>query len=508
MDISLREIFDRARAAQEWVPPAEADLLFAAALRKAVEQGAPLSPARIILREGGFLELIMQDTGPEPEDYRAPELAIGDLQRPDARTEVYAAGAVGYELFTGLPPPRPPSGPGPELTGPLGDVVRMAMAHDRRERFADLQQLFDAVKMIEPHRAPPEERGLLAALLARIKRWEERAQNAAALAMLRHEHEQVVARLARQETITERLIIQANAGERFELLEASIQQVRAEAAAGLQRQQQNLRELVEDRRNDEARAREMEERREAHAALHPPRPPMLPVVGAAVAAAALASILTVTALDRLRPAPAPISAPAAPEAAAPAAPAAPAVAAPAAAPSAPAAAADVPDAGASAPTAAPAAPSAAPESARAAAAPAAIVSPEAPTAPARAPVAAAPAVIVDAQGAPVAAKSSPAAAVPPKRRALALLARGDNALEKGHADAAITAFHSALEADPELAEAHRGLGVAFAIQGHDEVAKLEYERYLGANPNASDASEIRAAINELNSRSKLDDSPR
>ena len=78
----------------------------------------------------------------------------------------------------------------------------------------------------------------------------------------------------------------------------------------------------------------------------------------------------------------------------------------------------------------------------------------------------------------------------------------------GHADAAITAFHSALEADPELAEAHRGLGVAFAIQGHDEVAKLEYERYLGANPNASDASEIRAAINELNSRSKLDDSPR
>ncbi len=92
------------------------DLLFAAALRKAVELGVSLSPARVMLREGGFLEIGMQDTGPEPEEYRAPEMAESYPRRVDARAQVYAAGAVGYELFTGLPPPRPPNGPGPELT--------------------------------------------------------------------------------------------------------------------------------------------------------------------------------------------------------------------------------------------------------------------------------------------------------------------------------------------------------------------------------------------------------
>ncbi len=537
MDLSLRQIFDRARAAQEWVPPSEAELLFAVALRLAVEQATPLAASRIILHEGGVLELTVDEHAEDPADERTLVLGEGEGARPgvDGPAEVYAAGAIGYELFTGLPPPRPPAGPGPELTGPLGDVVRVAMARDRRERFADLRQLLDAVTAIETRRSAPEERGLLAALLARVKRWEERAQNAAALAVLRHETETLEARLSQQEALTDQLAGLAGAAERIAILETALQAVRTEFATGLVRQQQNLRELVEDRRREEAKARERDEQREAHAALHPPRVRMLPVIGAAVVAAAASAIVSVLVLDRVLSSgeSAPIARAVAPPAVAvqapspvrePAQPTAPtaAVAAAPATPAAPAAATAVPAAtelptapGVGAPTAepvpsAPAAPSPAKAASGSAAAPIAVATPNAPIPPAA--TAAPPAAYLPASAepatAPVAAKASPPAgpAIAPRKRARQLLDRGDLSLEKGHADAAVTAFHGALEADPTLAEAHRGLGMAFALQGNDAVAKLEYERYLAASPQAPDATEIRAAINELNARSNLGES--
>jgi tetratricopeptide (TPR) repeat protein len=490
MDLSLQEIFERARAAQEWVPPMEADLLFAAALKKAVELGVPLSPAKVMLREGGFLELVMKDTGPEPEQYRAPEAGLDDPRRLDPRALVYSAGAVGYELFTGLPPPRPPHGPGPELTGPLGDVVRVAMAQDRRERFSDLQQLFDAVTVIEPHRSPPEERGLLAALLARVKRWEERAQNAAALAMVKHQYERLEARLSAQELALARFSALSQVDDRLALLESSLKAVRAEASTGTARLQQNVRELVEDRRRDEVREREQEETREARLLLHPPRQQPLPIIAVAVVAAIVASIATALLVEKTR----------GPEAST-AAPAPVAVSEPIAAPDAAAIVPSLPTPapGQALPPPAPAEMVAAPT--KSPTAPAAVLTGGQSAKPIFAPVAPAlaaanpPAKIVD----------SPAlsANLTPKKKARALLDRGDVALEKGHPEAAISAFTNALNADAKLTEAHRGLGMAYALQGNDVEAKKEYQLYLSNSPSAKDSADIKAVINELNHRSKL-----
>ena len=494
MDLSLQEIFERARAAQEWVPPMEADLLFAAALKKAVELGVPLSPAKVMLREGGFLELVMKDTGPEPEQYRAPEAGLDDPRRLDPRALVYSAGAVGYELFTGLPPPRPPHGPGPELTGPLGDVVRVAMAQDRRERFSDLQQLFDAVTVIEPHRSPPEERGLLAALLARVKRWEERAQNAAALAMVKHQYERLEVRLSAQELALARFSALSQVDDRLAVLESSLKAVRAEASTGTARLQQNVRELVEDRRHDEAREREREETREARLLLHPPRPPLLPILAVAVVAAIVASIATALLVAKTREPEAPVAAPAPVAVAEP-------IAAPDAAllvPSRP-----TPEPALALPTAPLAEQVATPAKSPPTppASPAAVVNDGKPAKPIFAPVAPSaapanpPAKIVD----------SPAANAnqPPKKKARALLDRGDLALERGHPEAAISAFNNALGADATLAEAHRGLGMAYALQGNDVEAKKEYQLYLSNTPGAKDSADIKAVINELNQRSRL-----
>ena len=86
--------------------------------------------------------------------------------------------------------------------------------------------------------------------------------------------------------------------------------------------------------------------------------------------------------------------------------------------------------------------------------------------------------------------------------------RGDNALEKGRADEAIEQFRTAIENDPDFADAHRGLGMAYALRNLDVQARSEYERYLALAPAAEDADDIRRAIAELSSRSKLGDSPK
>ncbi len=45
--------------------------------------------------------------------------------------------------------------------------------------------------------------------------------------------------------------------------------------------------------------------------------------------------------------------------------------------------------------------------------------------------------------------------------------------------------------------------MAYALQGNDAAAKKEYQLYLANSPGAPDGDDIRAAINELNLRSKL-----
>jgi len=86
--------------------------------------------------------------------YLAPEQILG--QSPDARTDLYALGAIMYELFTGRPlftgtdlevmqahlnqPPDPPSLLNPQLSGSLEYLILKLLAKDPDERYATVHQ--------------------------------------------------------------------------------------------------------------------------------------------------------------------------------------------------------------------------------------------------------------------------------------------------------------------------------------------------------------------------------
>src|SRR4051812_42205913 len=114
-----------------------------------------------------------EESRPEEEmGFLAPELFTPDApSMEEPRVKVYAAGALGYELLTGQPPPDPRVGPGRELVGPLGDVLRLAMARDRRERFATLDELRQAIDTIQRNVGADKERLAFAALAARSEKW-------------------------------------------------------------------------------------------------------------------------------------------------------------------------------------------------------------------------------------------------------------------------------------------------------------------------------------------------
>ena len=170
---TLHEILDKARAAKQRLPPNEAAVLFAAVVRLAAAQRATVRARLVQIDEAGGLHLAqLDDRVPETEPaYEAPELRGRDAPRKDEpRVRVYAAGALGYELLTGRTPPQPGTAPGAELAGPLADIVRMALAPDRRERFGDLAQLQGAVEGVQPRPPAEGERNIFAALRTRFSR--------------------------------------------------------------------------------------------------------------------------------------------------------------------------------------------------------------------------------------------------------------------------------------------------------------------------------------------------
>ena len=188
---TLHDIVERARAAQQRIPPGESAWLLAAAVRIAAVRNATLRTRLVQLDANGNMSVLpfteakteepaLPATGggrrPEHTDdetgFLAPELfAPGAPAKDEPRVQVYAAGAFGYELLTGQPPPDPRVGPGRELTGPLGDVLRLAMAKDRRERFANLEELRQAIDAVQRNVGADKERLAFAALAARSEKW-------------------------------------------------------------------------------------------------------------------------------------------------------------------------------------------------------------------------------------------------------------------------------------------------------------------------------------------------
>jgi tetratricopeptide (TPR) repeat protein len=86
--------------------------------------------------------------------------------------------------------------------------------------------------------------------------------------------------------------------------------------------------------------------------------------------------------------------------------------------------------------------------------------------------------------------------------ALSQVKRGESALERNRVEEAVESFKAAIDNEPGIASAWRGLGMAYAMRGKDALALQSYQRYLQLAPRAPDAAEIRASIAELRLRSR------
>src|SRR5258705_777723 len=198
--MNLHEILEKARTAGQRLPYNESAVLYAAAVRLAAAHNATLRGRLVQIDEAGGLHLQPFDEhAPESEPgYLAPELLSADAPpKTDPRVQVYAAGALGYELLTGKHLPQSGQAPGPELSGALGDVVRLAMAPDRRARYGDLKQLYDAVEVVQPRPPPEGERNIVSALRMRSSRPPPEKEAVARLIERLHQLEGQVAALTK-----------------------------------------------------------------------------------------------------------------------------------------------------------------------------------------------------------------------------------------------------------------------------------------------------------------------
>jgi tetratricopeptide (TPR) repeat protein len=487
--MNVHEILEKARAAGHRLPYNEAAVLFAAAVRLAAAQGSTLRGRLVQIDEAGGLHVeAFDEHAPEAEPgYLAPELLAADAPaRTDPRVQVYAAGALGYELLTGKLAPQPGQAPGPELSGALGDVVRIALAPDRRARFGDLKQLHDAVEVVQPRPPSEGERNILSALRMRFSRPPPEKEALARLIEKLHQLEGQVAQLGKA-------------------------QARLEAT-----HQQSL-EMLDRFEDGQRRLNETGRRKQSVVA-----PAVLAALFTTLAVLAAAWGLgmrlpnPVVAASQPQPVPTPATAPPPLEAAPPPVEKArvekpPADKPPADKPPADKPPADKPpvpdasvaeivpaatDAGAAALDAGAVAVTEKGEvDAGAAVAEVDAGPPPVAAAPARPPPP------------PVQRKPAPAAQNPraAMQRALAVsqVRHGEAALEQGRSDEALGSFRAALENEPTLAVAFRGMGMAYAMQGHDAQALQSYDRYLRLAPGAPDAAEIRQSIRELKARAKV-----
>lgn len=150
----------KARGAE--LPPALSGALLLAAVRLSDEMAEAVRPNRLTVDASGNLAL-GPVRGGESESYVAPELRNGAALPRDPRVLVYAAGALGYELLT-LQPFTDANGP--ELKGPLASIIRKAMAKDRKRRFRNLDEMALAIEEVQARPTDEEERLILAAVAA------------------------------------------------------------------------------------------------------------------------------------------------------------------------------------------------------------------------------------------------------------------------------------------------------------------------------------------------------
>jgi serine/threonine protein kinase len=151
-----------------------------------------VSPANILLGAGGAVKLTGFGLAKSASDaqltragtvmgwveYMSPEQVKG-VNTVDARTDIYSAGAVLYEMVTGqIPfvcntqfavmkahvntPPPPPIGLKPDLTPDLNQIILTALAKDPADRLQTAAQFRDALErvaaVLDP--TPPPERVL------------------------------------------------------------------------------------------------------------------------------------------------------------------------------------------------------------------------------------------------------------------------------------------------------------------------------------------------------------
>jgi tetratricopeptide (TPR) repeat protein len=477
--ITVHEILEKARASGHRLPYNEAAVLYAAAVRLADAQDATLRGRLVQIDDAGGLHVDgFDEDAPEAEPgYMAPELLAADAPpKTDQRVQVYAAGALGYELLTGKLAPQPGHAPGPELSGALGDIVRKALSPGPQERYGDLKQLHDAVEVVQPRPPAEGERNILSAVRTRFSRPPPEKEALAKLIEKLHHLETQVAQLSK---------IQSR----------------------LEAQQQQSLEMIERFEDGQRRTQELERR---------PRSTVFPAVlaGLIASAGALAAawglgMIAAPVLPGAKPGS--VTATAASEPDASAAPAAEPVPAPDAATAAEPRSARINSTGEAADASVAAAADAAVASVDAgepdaviAAAPSHDAGPGEDPAAAVAGATPAPA--------PVPVPPAPPQKKPPARNtraamqhalALSQVRRGEAALEQGRADEALVNFRSALESEPNIPDAFRGMGMAFAAQGQNAQALWAYDKYLRLAPNAPDAAEIRHSIRELKGRAKV-----